>query len=322
MSMDTGTHFALEMQGLSKMKATANMDQGKGLKAASKQFEALFLHQMLKTMRDSVPKSGMLDSQATDTYTEMYDAQLAQVMAGKGVGLAELIEKHLSQRGLIKEGGNEHRENLLTGIPAAQPKTLNGMIDRLGSRPAEGVVASNPFSSGNDQMPAHVRAFVNKYEGSARLASNVSGVPSELIMAQAALETGWGKSTIKTEDGKESHNLFGIKAGKYWTGKTTDITTTEFVDGKAVKQVDTFRAYSSVTEGFADYARLVGKSPRYQSVVNAADSRSAAHAIQAAGYATDPSYANKLIAIIDQMGYQQDIRQAALDGEKLHRELW
>lgn len=322
MSIDTGTHFALEMQGLSKMKATAQIDQGKGLKAASKQFEALFLHQMLKTMRDSVPKSGMLSSQATEMYTEMHDAQLAQVMAGKGVGLAELIEKHLTQRGLIKEGAHEEGENLLTGIPVAKPKTLSGMMDRLGNRPYEAVTATNPFTSDNTQMPTHVKAFVNKYEGSARLASNVSGVPAELILAQAALETGWGKATIKTGEGKESHNLFGIKAGQYWTGKTTDITTSEFINGKAVKQVDTFRVYSSVTEGFADYARLVGTSPRYQSVVNSPDGRSAAHAIQAAGYATDPGYANKLIAIMDQMASVPDTQQAAIDGERFHKELW
>lgn len=319
MSMDN--HFALEMQGLTKMKATAQMDQARGLKAASKQFEALFLHQMLKTMRDAVPQSGLLGSQATELYTEMYDAQLAQVMAGKGIGLAEMIERHLTQRGLIREGANEASEQLVTGIPVAKPKTLEAMVDRIAHR-SEAVAATNPFATDRTQMPAHVRAFVNKYEGAARLASNVSGVAHELILAQAALETGWGKSVIKTEDGRDSHNLFGIKAGQYWKGETTNITTTEFVDGKPVKQIEAFRVYSSVTEGFADYARLVGKNPRYQPVVNAPNSKAAAHAIQQAGYATDPAYANKLISIMDQLGNRTDIHQAALDAERFHRELW
>lgn len=327
MATDSGTHFALEFQGLNKMRVAAEMDKQKGVKAASQQFEALFLSQMLKSMRATVPESGLLGSSATELYTEMHDAQLAQVMAGKGVGLAQLIEKHLTQRGLLKEGVKDENEHLLSGIPKAQPRTLTGVMDSIAQRPVISsdptrIAASNPFSNEKKALAPHVQSFINRHRGAAELASNASGIPAELILSQAALETGWGKSSIKTADGRDSHNLFGIKAGQYWTGPTTDVTTTEYVNGKAIKTVDRFRVYSSVTEGFADYARLVGKSDRYQSVVNAPSAQAAAHAIQQSGYATDPDYANKLISIMDQLHSGVDLQKAALEGDRLYKEIW
>ncbi|MCP1366804.1 glucosaminidase domain-containing protein, partial [Halomonas sp. BBD48] len=122
------------------------------------------------------------------------------------------------------------------------------------------------------------------------------------ILAQAALETGWGKHEIPTADGGNSHNLFGIKAGSRWRGETTDITTTEYVNGRPIKQVDRFRVYDSFEDAFTDYARLIGDNPRYAGVVAAPDAASAARALQTAGYATDPAYADKLIAVMTSFG--------------------
>lgn len=308
--------FIYESQGLRKLKNEAIKDPNEGIKGAAKQFEALLLNQMLKSMRAATPKSDLLDSSTTDFYTEMLDAQLAQNMAGKGLGLAQRIEAQMRARGMIQTDPREYNENLIAGIPRGKPKSLTGMdsIPRIDTRQV--VVAQdrdftqddsadwggnrNPFrhSADSTQKAPHVQAFLDQMSSSAIVASKVSGVPAKLIVAQAALETGWGRDKLKTERGENSYNVFGIKAGGYWTGKTTNVATTEFVNGVPQRSVEKFRVYDSYDSAFSDYARLISNNPRYQGVVNAHNDVAAARAIQQGGYATDPEYANKLIAVM------------------------
>ena len=322
MSVNMDSGFAYDMNGLQQLKNSAGKDPSKGLKEASKQFEAYFLTQMLKTMRATVDKSGMLDSSATEMYTEMLDAQLAQKMASRGMGLSDQIQRDMRAKGIIPTDPRELQENLVAGIPKAAPRQLLGGLntqrllnvnvpdvgDRAGQRVAGASEQSgqprNPFSSRYASMERapHVTAFLNRMERPALMAGAESGVHPSLILAQAALETGWGKERIQTRSGADSHNIFGIKAGDYWKGPTTEVMTTEFVDGQAEKRVERFRVYGSDEEAFSDYARLLSKNPRYQGVVNVQSGEAAAVAIQRAGYATDPEYAKKLIAVMGNIG--------------------
>jgi flagellar protein FlgJ len=144
--------------------------------------------------------------------------------------------------------------------------------------------------------------FVNKMLPSALQASAASGVPTQLILGQAALESGWGKREIVMPDGSNSYNLFGIKANAGWHGKVAEVMTTEYKNGVASKQVEKFRAYSSYTEAFNDYAGMLSSNPRYANVMQQADSPAGmAQALQKSGYATDPKYAEKLVSVIKQM---------------------
>jgi flagellar protein FlgJ len=137
--------------------------------------------------------------------------------------------------------------------------------------------------------------------GSAVAAERSTGVPAGFIVGQAALETGWGRQEIRHADGRSAHNLFGIKAGAGWRGGTVDATTTEYVDGRAVKTVERFRAYASHEEAFADWAKLMASNPRYAGVLQAGGSIEAfSRNLQKAGYATDPDYASKLTRTITQ----------------------
>ncbi len=148
-------------------------------------------------------------------------------------------------------------------------------------------------------VPAHVESFVQRLLPHAQAASASSGIPAHFMMGQAALETGWGRAEIRGADGQNSHNLFGIKAGGNWTGRTVDIVTTEYVNGKPQKQVDTFRAYDSYADSFRDYASLLQGNARYQNVVAAGHNAAGfAQGLQQAGYATDPNYAQKLMSVI------------------------
>jgi len=150
--------------------------------------------------------------------------------------------------------------------------------------------------------PAHVDAFVQRLLPHAQEASASTGIPPHFMMGQAALETGWGRAEIRGAGGENSHNLFGIKAGSGWGGRTVDIVTTEYVNGKPEKQVDTFRAYDSYADSFRDYARLLKANPRYQNVLTEGqDAAQFAQGLQQAGYATDPQYARKLTSVIRQL---------------------
>ncbi len=147
----------------------------------------------------------------------------------------------------------------------------------------------------------HVRAFVDRVGAAARAASAASGVPAVLIVAQAALESGWGRREIRQADGSPSFNLFGIKADRGWRGPVAEAPTTEYVDGRPQRVRARFRAYGSYEESFADYARFLAGNPRYAGVLSAATPAEAARGLHRAGYATDPGYAAKLLRIIERL---------------------
>jgi len=143
-------------------------------------------------------------------------------------------------------------------------------------------------------------SFIDRLLPYARAAADATGIPARFILGQAALESAWGRKEIRGADGAPSFNLFGIKAGPGWTGKTVEIATTEYVDGVARKVVQTFRAYGSYAEAFADWAKLLTGSARYAKAVAAGDDAAGfAQGLQSAGYATDPAYAEKLTKVLN-----------------------
>ncbi|MBW6391430.1 flagellar assembly peptidoglycan hydrolase FlgJ [Billgrantia antri] len=361
---DATSQFALDVQGLERLKHTARQDSAAGLRGAAQQFEALFLQMMLKSMRDTIPSGGLLDSQQGEFYQSMLDQQWAQTMAGRGIGLADhLVAQLEGQLGAVpaRSGvADSELGELIAGIPRGTPRVLQDALqpseetppqdEREAAVPAGSVEASvmpatfleeleavrGGFMSALDAaLPAaapaavqpgnteptantasragstgeqggeHVRRFMERLSAPAQAASRQTGVPAELILAQAALETGWGRHEIATADGGNSYNLFGIKAGSNWQGRTTDVTTHEYINGRRTRVVDTFRAYDNFEQAFTDYARLIGNNPRYSAVTTAGNAEQAARALQSGGYATDPAYADKLIAVMNSMGPMQ-----------------
>ena len=175
------------------------------------------------------------------------------------------------------------------------------LVPTLPQRPLNNVDAAVvPVGRTANNQSAHVKSFQERVGLHAEEASRATGIPAKFMMAQAALESGWGRREIKAADGSPSFNLFGIKAGAGWKGKVVDARTTEYINGVAHTKVEKFRAYDSYADAFKDYARLLSKHPRYQNVIaNAQDVRGFAVGLQRAGYATDPQYAAKLMNIIN-----------------------
>jgi flagellar protein FlgJ len=298
---DLAARFALDVQGVDNLKLQAKQASPDALKNAAQQFEAVFMNMLLKSMRETTSQDGMFDSEQTRMYTSMLDQQLAQNMASRGVGLADVMVRQLTlaqtaaaQAVAGETGGLPLNPERALPLDGARALPLNAPAGPVSYPLAPGAAA--PASS---DVPAHVGDFVQRMLPHAQSASAATGIPAQFMVSQAALETGWGRQAIRGADGADSHNLFGIKAGGGWKGRTVDIVTTEYVGGKPVKQVDTFRAYDSYADAFKDYASLLRGNARYQNVIaQGGDAAGFAQGLQQAGYATDPAYARKLQGVI------------------------
>ena len=262
--------LAADAGSLNRLKLQAGQNTPAAIKETAKQFEALFMRELLKSMREATMKSGLMDSPQENLGNDLLDQQFAVQMAGQPGGLAEVIARQLMQQ-----------MGLSDKAPAApQPEA---------SAPAAPV-----------QAPSAARSFVQQHAAAAQQVERSSGLPASYLLGQAGHECGWGKREINLPDGSTSHNLFGIKAGGDWKGKVAEVTTTEYVDGVPRKTVARFRAYDSYAESFRDFAQLIGNSPRYaQARQQTGSIQGWTTGLQQAGYATDPDYAAKLSRAIN-----------------------
>ncbi len=268
---DLSGKLAVDTKGLAELRQAAQKNSPEALSAAAKQFEALFMNMMLKSMRDATPQEGAFDNEQSRMYTSMLDQQLSQNLAKRGVGLADVLIRQLSN--VVPAQSTERIVSPQLSPDDAQKSSVN-------------------------QAP-HVKAFQEKLMAHAEEASLITGIPANFMIGQAALESGWGKREIPTKDGTPSHNLFGIKATGGWQGRVTETATTEYVNGVLQTKMEKFRAYDSYADAFRDYAKLLKNNPRYENVLaNAQDVKGFAEGLQRAGYATDPHYAAKLTRII------------------------
>jgi len=267
--------LAADATSLNRLKQQAAQPTPAAVKEAARQFEALFMRELLKSMREATMKSGLLDSPQEELGTSLLDEQFALQMTGQPGGLAELIAKQLMQQmGLKDQAGSD------AASAAARP--------------------APPAAAANVPVSDAARRFVQQHVATAQAVERTSGLPASYLLGQAGHESGWGRREILMPDGSTSHNLFGIKATADWKGKVAEVTTTEYVDGVPKKTVARFRAYDSYAESFQDFARLINGSARYaQARQDSGSVQGWAQGLQDAGYATDPQYAAKLSRAIN-----------------------
>ncbi|CAM8673462.1 flagellar assembly peptidoglycan hydrolase FlgJ [Leclercia sp. M-A074-M] len=287
---------AWDTQSLNELKSKAGKDPAGNIRPVARQVEGMFVQMMLKIMREALPKDGIFSSDSTRLYTSMYDQQISQQMtAGKGLGLADVIVKQMAAaQGVPPEEAPQQvpMKFDLERVTSYQNQALTQMVRKAVPKVPE---------SNDEPLTGDSKDFLAQLSLPARLASQQSGVPHHLILAQAALESGWGQRQIRRENGEPSFNIFGVKASGSWKGPTTEITTTEYENGEAKKIKAKFRVYSSYLEALSDYVGLLSRNPRYAAVTQAATAEQGAQALQNAGYATDPQYARKLTSMIQQL---------------------
>ena len=287
--------LAADAQSLGNLKMEAGKSTPAAIRETAKQFESLFMRELMKSMREATMKSGLLDSAGGDLGTDLLDQQFAVQMSGQPGGLSDMIALQLTRQmaGAPKEGAASE---------AAQPAgPVVGVKSANSVAPPATAPTTAPNVGKTARTPTETQSnFVQQHAQVANEVEKATGIPANFMIGQAGHETGWGKFEIKHKSGDSSHNIFGIKAGPGWTGKVAEVTTTEFVDGVAQKGKARFRAYDSYADAFKDYARMISESPRYAKVKEQASSALAfASGLQKAGYATDPDYAAKLSRAIN-----------------------
>jgi len=270
----------------------ADANDPKALREVARQFESIFTKMMLDSMRSASFGDPMFGSDQGDMYQDMMDDQMAvQLSSGRGIGLADMLIRQLGQGG--------------QGAQAAA-----GATAALNSSRAAGSDSPEGIAVDDEQR----RRFVEQMLPHARTAAMQLGVDERSVIAQAALETGWGTSRPGS-GAADSNNYFGIKAGASWRGRSVAADTTEFNNGVAGGERARFRAYGSVAENMGDYVRLLTDNPRYASALNTgSDVRAFGNALQRGGYATDPNYADKLVAVAAKLG-TLNVKSFKSDGE-------
>lgn len=259
---------------LAGLKREARTQSPQALREVARQFESLFTRMLLKSMREASFGDSLTGGDGEGFYRDMYDDQLAvELSKGSGLGLAEMLVEQLTRARL---GSTSAAEPAESGTP--------------------GTAAAAAAASETQQR------FVDEIWPQAEAAGRALGVDPTAIVAQAALETGWGQHMPRDATGASSFNLFGIKAGAGWRGASVDARTQEYLGGAAETRTERFRAYGSPADSLRDYAQLIGRSPRYAEALAAGgDARAFGAALQQAGYATDPEYGNKLAALAGQV---------------------
>lgn len=333
MTIASNSDFYLNFQQFGDLRLQAREQSGDASKSVAQQFEGLFVQQMLAAMRSAARVDSEQNSSYVEFYQEMHDKQLAQTMSKQGyLGVAQLILQNMPG-GEGRPASTQQAPQLDLKVPpgsrrpaaglaldiATQPQVLT-MPPHLQVKASEelkpalagetsavrlGKVQDNDFAElGLRQQVAarwsQPQAFVADIWPQAQRTAHRLGVNPALLVAQSALETGWGKHTMKLADGRSSFNLFGIKAGADWDAAVVTRSSLEYRDGALSSEISAFRAYASPAESLADYAEFIESSPRYSAALKAGvDDRGYIETIHRAGYATDPDYADKVMAIMN-----------------------
>ncbi len=291
-SRDASNQLAIDPNATERLSSLARSNPKEAIRQVASQFEAILLNQMMASMRSN-GFDGEEDSSELGTYRGMLDQQMVNAMVqGGGTGLADMLARQIEGVARIDQAATPAASSgmlPLPALPAAAAKAIRKYAEAAGTATA----APAPVA-----IPSERQAFVSTLLPHAGQAAERLGVAPELLVGHAALESGWGSRSIRHPDGRESYNLFGIKAGGSWRGESVATLTTEYVDGKARKQVESFRSYPSLEAAFDDYAKLLEGSSRYQRALNQGDNAQGfAVALQQGGYATDPAYARKLAGV-------------------------
>lgn len=299
--VDSVPHLAAGMSDARALQARVAAGDKQALRDAARQFESLMVTQMLKTMRETRfsdeddPLSG---GDGAKLYRDLLDQQWASsITRGRGIGFADMMIKALERQADDMAGASPDKASaapVAAAAPHATPiRVPDGALAATPLAATAPAVAAPPAGTAQDRKSR----FLDTMRAHAEVAASATGVPARFILAQAALESGWGEREIRAADGRNSHNLFGIKATPAWRGGSMETVTTEYREGLPMQLTQRFRAYADYAEGFADYAQLLRR--RYgEALAGGDDAAGFARGLAANGYATDPRYAEKLLAVI------------------------
>jgi len=298
----------LDINGLNSIRQQSKADdketKEQALETAAKQFEAIFMQMLLKSMRKAqevLESDSPFNSESTKFYRDMHDQQMSLELSNNGsLGLSELIVRQLGGDSENFTSQSHFKSNVFQGLDKASLDVKANDFKQPHRRQFPDYVSSIPKDtiskvSVNDYKFNQPKDFVSALTEPAKLVEKKLNIPFEVVIAQAALETGWGQKVIKTNNGESSNNLFNIKADARWSGDKTQKETLEFQQGAMIKKREPFRVYQNISESINDYIQFLSNNERYQGALKQASNvEQFLQELQGAGYATDPNYANKI----------------------------
>ncbi|MFV7770851.1 flagellar assembly peptidoglycan hydrolase FlgJ [Shewanella marisflavi] len=313
--LSNASHF-LDIGGLDSLRAKAQKDDKAALKEVAQQFEGIFVQMLMKSMRDAnavFESDSPMNSQYTKFYEQMHDQQMSVNLSDKGMlGLADLMVQQLSPQtsqltpasvlrgGMVSPIANSTQQ----AVPQTEPQSKASRADKPLPHIFDELVSGKVLPSQAPTVLANKgfesrEAFVKAIYPHAEQAAKALGTSPEVLIAQSALETGWGQKMVRRADGQPSNNLFNIKADRRWDGERAGVSTLEFEHGVAVKQRADFRVYQDIKQSFDDFVSFISEGARYQEAMEqAANPAAFIRGLQDAGYATDPDYADKVIKVM------------------------
>ncbi|WP_317931641.1 flagellar assembly peptidoglycan hydrolase FlgJ [Halioxenophilus sp. WMMB6] len=293
-----------DLNSLNDVKKLGRNKDPQAIMKVAQEFESYFISQLMKEMRscvDLIGKDNFANTGEMQFHQQMFDQQMSMEMAGKGgYGLADMLARQMmNQYQLDWQSASESQPVTQRILPTA---VTSSSLARVAAPGAETNLSAKTTS---DAANAKVSAeninrdnFLSALSEHAEQAANRLGVNKNVLLAQAALETGWGEHITANATGS-SNNLFNIKSDGRWQGDSVQVTTVEYRDGVAARERANFRSYDTIAESFDDYVQFMQGNPRYQKALEcAADNQAYVEHLQAAGYATDPDYASKIMAIL------------------------
>jgi flagellar protein FlgJ len=296
------------LQSITKLGRT---DKNQALGKVAQQFESMMVRMMMKSMRDAnsvFAEGNFLSSDEGDTYQGMFDDQLALSLSqGRGMGVAETMIRQLQSRfGTSQNTVAQPVEKTVSSYLNTRNTETGPVPGAVAASYAAGKISSVAAAHQPMKFDGSVAEFTENLFEMAKGAAEKLGVEPDILLAQAALETGWGKKISASGD-RSSLNLFNIKADKRWSGDSIKVATMEVRDGLAVKEVAAFRAYRSAEHSFNDYVDFIANSPRYEGALQSDNSDAYIRNLSAAGYATDPDYADKVLRIANSENFRTAI---------------
>ncbi len=294
-----------DLSALQSIKTEKNPDEA--LRKVAQQFESIFINIMLKSMRQAnevFEDSNMSGGEEGGMYRDMYDQQLALTMShGKGIGIADALYAQMKDR--YSDRRSDTPPGDATTLAPPGPRIATPQTSPQPSPKSDDIERRDAVDGPN--MADSPRAFMDSVLPVVKKAAASIGINPLIMVAQAALETGWGKFVVKDAAGNSSNNLFNIKADSRWQGEKVEVSTREYREGRPVMEQAAFRRYDSVSRSAEDFADFIRDNPRYRGALDAvADGKEFIRQLQQAGYATDPAYAKKVLAVFDSLNKLMD----------------
>ncbi len=330
-NQSNGPSIFSDLQSLNGIRKQAIVDSRGAIKAAAKEFEAFFMNMMLKSMRQASEVMGddsLFGSEQEKMFISMLDEQMSVELSQKGnLGIADLMVRNLlGDKGIeaitnpsgqisrtprsiayhrnievdnnknISPVNNQDRQTVT--VIAEKALTENQNLELAKPKIETVDDSSGIIKAEKKSLFDNATDFINQLLPHAKKVADKIGLDPKLLIAQAALETGWGQYIMHDSDGRPSHNLFGIKSNNQWQGPSVKIDTLEVEKGEFVKTKGEFRMYENFEKSFSDYIDFLQNNPRYQAALKVVKNATQfIQSLQSAGYATDPNYANKILRI-------------------------